>query len=87
MTLLGATTLNVLTDEQIEQLLEKHEAKIIAKLGKNKCLESPMTTKETARYLRCHENTVRKNWSHLRHMAGGTPYWLASEILEYIKEQ
>jgi hypothetical protein len=47
--------------------------------------ESPMTKKETARYLKCHVNTVDKNWTHLRHLVAGTPYWFASEIENELK--
>jgi hypothetical protein len=81
MTVLGSTTLNVLSDEQIEMLLTKHEAKVIARESKKKVVEQPMNRKAVSKFLNCHINTVDKNWKHLRHMTkGGTPYWYASEI-------
>jgi hypothetical protein len=50
--------------------------------------EQPMTRKETAKYLKCGQTTLTKHWQHLKHVTeGGTPYWWASEIEKYIKEQ
>lgn len=47
----------------------------------------PMTKEKTAEYLHCSESTVNRKWRHLRHMVNGTPYWLRSEIDDYIKKQ
>lgn len=49
--------------------------------------EGPMTKQKTAEYLHCSESTVDRKWCHLRHMVNGTPYWLRSEIDDYIKKQ
>ena len=50
--------------------------------------ESPMTKKETARFLKCSTDTVDKRFGHLRHVVPNGPiYWYASEIENYIKKQ
>jgi DNA-binding CsgD family transcriptional regulator len=54
---------------------------------RSEVVEAPMTAKETAKFLKCHVNTVYSNWTHLRHVVNGTPYWLASELLQHIKSK
>jgi hypothetical protein len=50
-------------------------------------VEAPMTRKEVAKFLKCDVQTVSKNWSHLRHVVNGTPYWFKDELTEFIKKQ
>jgi hypothetical protein len=88
MTVLGATTLHIMTDEQIEMMLAKHKAILIEELSKKKVVESPMTKSATAKFLKCSEGTVTRRFNHLRHVVeDGTIYWYASEIESYIKKQ
>jgi DNA invertase Pin-like site-specific DNA recombinase len=54
---------------------------------RSEVVEAPMTRKEVAKFLKCDVQTVSKNWSHLRHVVNGTPYWFKDELTEFIKKQ
>jgi DNA invertase Pin-like site-specific DNA recombinase len=83
------TTGVFLEPQDLDKIIESLEKRLDASVERiaAKKIEGPMTAKETAKFLKCHVNTVYSNWTHLRHIVNDRPYWLASEINEYIKNQ
>lgn len=72
--------------DKIISSMEKKFEESVLKL-EEKMRQTPMTRTETAKYLKCSTDNVDKNWRHLSHLIGGTRYWYADEIENYIKKR
>jgi hypothetical protein len=91
MTMPLASVLNVMSDEQLEKLLKKAVQEGI-ELGQKKPIEKPLTKEEAARFLRIEPRTLDLRFQthrlpvSLKHVAGGSIYFFASELEAFIKK-
>lgn len=80
-----------ISEDLLDKLIIKAEAKGFEH-GQAKPLERPLTKKEAASYMRLHIKVFNKRFKDgvlpatLRHYNGGTIYFFASELEDFIKK-
>jgi hypothetical protein len=91
MTMLPTNILHVMSDDQLDKLIQKAIQEGFEK-GQKRTIEKPLTKQEAANYLRISLSTLDERFrsqalpTSLRHYNGGTIYFFASELEAFIKK-
>ena len=91
MTMLPTNILHVMSDDQLDKLIQKAIQEGFER-GQKKPIEKPLTKQEAADYLRISLSTLDQRFRNktlpvsLRHISGGTIYFFASELESAIKQ-
>jgi hypothetical protein len=86
-----ASILYQISESDLEKLILKAEERGF-ELGQKKQIEKPLTKEGAAKYLSISEGTLDERFrtgklpARLRHTNGGTIYFFASELEEFIKQ-
>ena len=90
MTMLPTNVLHVMSDDQLDKLIQKAIQEGFER-GQKRNYEKPLNMQEAANYLGIHVKSLSARFSNgklpssLRHVAGGRIYLFASELQEFIK--